>query len=659
MLSYEIFLQAAVPSSNHFRNDEIIIYKANFERSWQQLLQNSIRKGIHRIIDILRQDQSPNGAWDYPFETGIATDCYMIILLRTLGIHEEILIKRLTERILSRQEKSGGWKLFFDEEKENVSATVEAYYALLYSGYYKKSEPRILAAKRNILANGGIQKSHMLTKFMLAVTGQIKWPDFFPLPIEMVLIPESFPLNLYKFSVFGRANLIPIMILANRKSQFKTEMSPDLSELGVLDRFELISFKEWEQLFFMINQGINHMIGIPEQIHQLALEKAKQYMLARIEPDGTFSSYFSSTFLMIFSLLSLGYKKTDPVIINAINGLKKMETEIKGLPHMQYTTATVWNTSLISTAIQNAGISYKDPMIIKANHYLLTRQHVKYGDWVIHNPTGVPGGWGFSDFNTFHPDVDDTTASLRSLSRMVKENPLFLTPWKKGLNWLLSMQNDDGGWPAFERGINGKLLKLWPIEGAEFLIADPSTPDLTGRTLEYLGLYTNLAHEHKAIKNGITWMLRNQEENGSWYGRWGICYLYGTWAAVTGLIAVGLDADHSAIANAVKWLHEVQQDNGGWGESCKSDNARRFVPLGTGTLSHTAWALDALISASDRPTESILKGMSFILNNLEQDDWTTDYPVGQGMAGAFYIHYHSYRYIFPLMALSHYQNKYE
>jgi len=202
------------------------------------------------------------------------------------------------------------------------------------------------------------------------------------------------------------------------------------------------------------------------------------------------------------------------------------------------------------------------------------------------------------------------------------------------------------------------LLKLLPIEGAEFLIADPSTPDLTGRTLEYLGLYTNLGRDHKAIKDGITWMLRHQEDNGSWYGRWGICYLYGTWAAVTGLIASGVRADHLSIVKAVKWLHEVQEDDGGWGESCKSDRASRFVSLGTGTLTHTAWALDALISAADKPTESILKGISFILNNLEQEDWTTDYPAGQGMAGAFYIHYHSYRYIYPLIALSHYQRKY-
>lgn len=630
----------------------------NVERSGQRLLQKSIRTGIQRIIDTLRQDQSPNGAWNYPFETGIATDCYMIILLRTLEIHEENLIKKLTERILSRQEKSGGWKLFFDEEKENVSATVEAYYALLYSGYYKKSDPRIQAANRSILANGGIQKSHMFTKIMLAITGQIKWPDFFPLPIEMVLFSESFPINLYNFSVFGRANLIPLLILADRKAKFNTEMSPDLSELGALDRFDMKSFKEWEKLFFMINQGINHLIGIPEQIHRHALEKAKQYMLARIEPDGTFSSYFSSTFLMIFALRSLGYEKNDPVIINAVNGLKRMKAGIKGLPHMQYTTAAIWNTSLISTALQNAGISFADPMIVKANHYLLRRQHVKYGDWAIHNPTGHPGGWGFSDINTFHPDIDDTTASLRSLSRMVRANPLFYTSWKNGLKWLLTMQNDDGGWPAFERGINSKLLKLLPIEDAEFLLADPSTPDLTGRTLEYLGLYTNLARDHKAIKNGIRWVLKHQEGNGSWYGRWGICYLYGTWAAVTGLIAAGVKADHPAIAKAIKWLHEVQQDDGGWGESCKSDSVRKFVPLGTSTLTHTAWALDALISTADRPTEAILKGMSFFLNNLEREDWTKDYPTGQGMAGAFYIHYHSYRYIFPLMALSHYQNKY-
>jgi len=629
------------------------------------MIKDQITDGMNRIIEILRQDQSPNGSWNYPFETGISTDCYMIILLRSLDIHEENLINQLTERIISRQEKNGAWKLYYDEPMGNVSATVEAYYALLYSGYYDQKDQRLLKAKQYILSNGGIENSHMFTKIMLAMTGQLKWPSFSPLPLEMILLPPSFPINFYHFSVFGRANLTPIMLLTDKKFRLTTKKSPDLSNLflsrynGQIDHsFSFRELKEWRSLHSIIEQGINRLIGLPSQIHQLATEHAKQYMLARIEPDGTLLSYFSSTFLMIFALLSLGYEKTSPLIVKAVSGLKSMKCEINGLPHMQYTTATVWNTSLINFVLQEAGVSSADPTVKKANDYLLGRQQYKYGDWVVHNRFGSPGGWGFSNINTIQPDVDDTTASLRSIARNVQNDPVYLQAWEKGIRWVLSMQNTDGGWPSFEKNTNNRLLQLFPIEGAEYLINDPSSADLTGRTLEFLGSYTNLTNNQTSVRSAINWLVKHQEMNGSWYGRWGICFIYGTWAAITGLRAGGVLPTNHSITKSIKWLNEIQNNDGGWGESCRSDREKKYIPLKTSTLTDTAWAVDALISSSEKPTHSIKNGVDYLLKNMDQNDWTTSYPKGQGMAGAFYIHYHSYQYIFPLLALSHFQNKY-
>jgi len=617
-----------------------------------------IKKGMDWIIKMFRKDQSPNGAWDYPFETGISTDAYMIILLRSLELHDEELIQGLTKRILSKQEKNGAWKLFHDEGEGNLTATVEAYCALLYSGNYPKNDKRILAAKRFILANGGIEQVSMFTKVMLAITGHYTWPSYSPLPIELILLPLHFPVNFYSFSVFGRANLTPIMILADKQFTIKTDKSPDLSDLHLNREGE----SHWDRsdnfrsLFSFIKDGVESLLGLPIQLHQLAIERAKKYMLDHLEPDGTFYSYYSSTFLMIFALLSLGYKKTDSVITKAVDGIKSMKCEIDGFPHMQYTTANVWNTSLIGFCLQAAGVTPDDPMVKQANQYLLEKQHQKFGDWVIHNPKTMPGGWGFSDINTILPDVDDTTASLRSIYRMT---PPKTQAWDRAVTWVLSMQNDDGGWPAFEKNTNSKLLQFLPIEKGEFIIADPSCADLTGRTLEFFGQYTNLSRDHTAVKQGIHWLLRNQERDGSWYGRWGICYLYGTWAAITGLKAVGFSVRHTSIAKAVQWILDKQNKDGGWGESCHSDSKKNYVPLPASTLTHTAWALDALISVSDKPTTAIKRGITYLLVNLEKIDWTTDYPKGQGMAGAFYIHYHSYRYIFPLMALAHYHKKFE
>lgn len=617
-------------------------------------------KGIKWIIDILRKDQSPDGSWNYPFETGVSTDAYMLILLRTLNINDEDLIHGLASRIMSKQDKKGAWKLFYDEQEGNLTATLEAYYGLLYSGYFQKEDQRMKAAKRFIISKGGIEKVNIFTKVMLALTGQYKWPTLFPIPIEVILLPLSFPINFYQFSVYGRVNLAPILILAEKKFSMKTDQSPDLSDLFLKRTGE----EDWEihserrSLFSSIEEGIKSLIGIPDQLHLLALDRAKKYMLERIEPDGTFYSYYSSTFLMIFALISLGYSKIDPLITKAIDGLKSMKIEINGFPHMQYTNANVWNTSLINSALQFAEVSPDDPVVKNANHYLLERQHHKFGDWVIHNPNSLAGGWGFSNVNTVNPDIDDTTASLRSIARGIPNYPQYGEAWGRGLDWLFSMQNDDGGWASFEKNIKSKWLGFLPIEKGELMFGDTSSADLTGRTLEFLGNYTNLPRNHHTVKNAINWLLRNQEKDGSWYARWGCCYLYGAWATVTGLISVGISTNHKSIQRAVTWLKSIQNKDGGWGESCRSDIQKRYVPLGTSTLTDTSWALDSLIAVEERPTAEIQRGIMYLLESIDKVDWTTEYPKGQGMAGNFYVHYHSYRYIFPLLALSHYHRKY-
>lgn len=381
-------------------------------------------------------------------------------------------------------------------------------------------------------------------------------------------------------------------------------------------------------------------------------------MIQRIEPDGTFYSYFSSTFLMVFALLARDYSKQHPIIIKAVKGLKSFKTEIDKRTHIQYTTAAVWNTGLISHALQKAGVSSSSATIKKANDFLLSRQHDKYGDWAIHNQSVLPGGWGFSNINTINPDVDDTTAALRSIRLFARENPVYRQSWDRGMNWVNSMQNSDGGWPAFEKGVDKSFLSWLPVEGGGSMLLDPSTADLTGRTLEFLGNDTHADKYQPFIKRGMKWLLDNQEADGSWYGRWGICYIYGTWAAVTGLSAVDIRKDHTQVRKAVQWLYTIQNQDGGWGESCKSDIKKEYIPLKKSTRTHTAWAMDTLIAAEDNPTQEIKRGISYLLETAEQKDWTTAYPKGQGLPGGFYIHYHSYEYLFPLMALARFREKF-
>ena len=221
------------------------------------------------------------------------------------------------------------------------------------------------------------------------------------------------------------------------------------------------------------------------------------------------------------------------------------------------------------------------------------------------------------------------------------------------------MQNDDGGWSAFEKNTDNYLLSFIPFKYEDRVLFDPSTADLTGRTLYFLGEYTTIPQESEIFQKAKEWFERNQEENGSWYGRWGNCYIYGTWAAITGLKAIGVSSDDFIIKRAVKWLLSIQNKNGGWGESCASDIKKRYIPLHESTPSQTAWALDALISVSETSTSKIKLGIDALLNLLEADDWRSTYPTGAGIPGGYYIHYYSYKYIWPLQALSHYKNKYD
>ncbi|WP_026695380.1 terpene cyclase/mutase family protein [Peribacillus kribbensis] len=592
-----------------------------------------VQNKINKLIQQIREHQLADGKWEYCFESGPMTDAYFILMLRSLGVEEEILVQKLSQRLKNIQHSNGSWCVF-EDDGGNLSATIEAYAALLYSGYATAEDENMRKAEEFILEEGGLGCAHPSTKFMLALNNLYPWPSSFPLPLLLLNIPSFLPFSFYKLSSYVRVHLAPILILGYKRFSLTHKDTPDLTHLykerkGGRVQNVLSFFRRFIPL---------------SRLNGSALKKAENYILDNIEGDGTLFSYASATFYMVYALLALGYDRNSPYIQHAIWGLKSMVYDKSGLTHLQNSPSTIWDTALLSYALQEAGVTPKESVVLSSVNFLQSHQQIS-------------GGWGFSESNSIHPDIDDTQASLRAIARSAYQDVQICKTWRDGVNWLLAMQNKDGGWGSFERNRHKSLLRLSPIENFNDVAIDPSTTDLTGRALEFLGNFVNVTLNNPRIASASNWLIRSQEENGSWFGRWGVSYIYGTWAAITGLTAVGVKADHPSIIRAVDWLKSIQLSDGGWGESCKSDKEKKYTPLPYSTIVQTSWAVDALVSACDSLTPEIERGIWFLTSC--KADKSLSYQTGAGLPGHFYINYHSYRHIWPLVALAHYNTKFK
>ncbi|WP_201763461.1 terpene cyclase/mutase family protein [Chengkuizengella marina] len=623
------------------------------------ITESKIIQEIKNRTESLKEKQSSNGAWHYCFQDGVMFDAFMIMTMRAIKHQDEKFIRSVTEYIVDKQDSNGAWKHYKDETPGNITASVSAYNALLFSGYFKKSDPNMKKAEKQILAMGGLRKAHFLVKALLAVNGQYPWPKPFPIPITFILLPTKFPLNFFDLSCYARVHFAPIMIAGNLHYSIKTEYTPDISHLmspstsadiqrSPTEHEDVISFRNY------IEEEVKKQYNISCLLKNRAYKKTKKFMLQRLESDGTLYNYTSATCLMIYSFLALGYNQSHSLINNAINSMKTYTCDFDGKKHVENSPSQIWDTALISYSLQEAGVPYEDSSIKSSIHYLEGQQQRIKSDWAIHNPDGKPGGWGFTEGNTKNPDIDDTTAALRAMYETSKHDKKILQAWNRGLNWILSMQNDDGGWAAFEKNVDKKIFTILPVDHVEEGALDASSADLTGRTLELLGNYAKLKKDHPQVKSAINWLKRNQESDGSWNGKWGICYIYGTWAAITGLLAVGVEVEDSVIQRAKRWLYSIQNKDGGWGESCSSNILKKYVRLSFSTTSQTAWVVDTLIAIENQPTQEMKRGIKFIVENKRN----LDYPTGAGFPDLSYIYYHSYNQIFPLLALSHYYKKY-
>lgn len=714
--------QGSSNSSKRIRFDQPDITKEpKFLSSpgYQASQNTSPAQPIPRLIETIRKTsqylistQHEDGYWVGELEGDTILESEYILLQAFLGKEKHSDSIEAAEYILENQLPSGGWSLYPDGPLD-ISASVKSYLALKLTGH-SPEEDYMLHAKRAILEAGGVEKVNSFTRFYLALLGVIDYWKCPAVPPELILIPRWMPLNIYEMSSWSRTIVIPLSIMwANRPTNpiseeyqipelFQTspeKLSPQLDESGRLDKLKKNRFLNWHKIFNRIDATIKFFEKLRiRPFRRLALKKASNWMLARFENSDGLGAIFPPIIWSVIALKTLGYDDDSEEVKKACNELEKLMIRDRGTIRIQPCKSPVWDTAIATLALHDAGVPTSHSSINKSIKWLLSKEVRKKGDWAKLNPGHEPSGWFFEFENEHYPDVDDTSMVLMSLCRCLPEGsdwsadfllgnwsphendkdtaaviatksgsvqdafrqvetiqPQLLAIWR-GLRWILAMQNKDGGWGAFDKNNNREIFTKVPFADHNAMI-DPSTADLSARNLE-LFADLNLAYEHPAVQQALEFVWDKQESDGSWYGRWGVNYLYGTWQALVGLSRIGIPSNHPRIRLAVNWLKSIQQRNGGWGETPESYDNPQLKGTGPVTASQTAWALLGLIAAGEVNSPEVIKGMEFLIDTQSADGtWEEPYFTGTGFPKVFYLKYHLYSVYFPLMALSRYQQK--
>ncbi len=614
------------------------------------LLQETIRLATLRIL----QTQSADGSWRDCFDTGLMPDAQTAIFLHLLGVRDGEWVDPLLRRILKEQRSDGGWGLYAGDDGD-LSVSVECYYALtVYDAWPVQQEGVGGEACGNvrrragdfIRARGGLLECRNLTKMLLAIGGEIPWESLPSPRLYSHLFSRFSPVSIRDITMFTRLHIAPMLLLGHLRYVSDVVTDPVLQDLRVNEA------PYWGQIRGKDRRARRRPAETNMSRMPLRLRRCVDFILREREADGTVAGYHSSTFLMLLAIRALGKSRELPydAILTAQKRNRIVDPQ-SGFVHQQTCNAHVWNTALSIGGLVDAGMRGDAPSIKRAVEYLAAKQH-------------TCGAWGYSDNNTMHPDTDDTVACLDALARTGR---MPTRAFERGVTWLLSMQKQDGGWAAFERDSDKRWLERIPANDMKRAMHDPSTPDITARVVEFVLKHRVVGVDDERVVQALSWLKRHQEPDGSWYGRWGNTYLYGSWCAVKALAAAGL-LNTDMGTKVKRWLLSVQLPDGSFGESCDSDALGRFVPTETGVPTQTAWALDTLLYLAERGERTNTldelgfaahRAASWLMAARAPDGWHEDVPSGTAFPGALYIRYHIYPKVWPLVALSHYHRIFE
>ena len=612
---------------------------------------------IERAQALAFRRQHADGYWQAPLEACVGMDAQYVIFNRFMGRVQAETEQRLVANVLVQQTADGSWPLYAGGPG-HVSTTIEAYFALKLAGLGAE-HPAMQRARAWILAQGGLAKAGIFTRIFLAYFGQYPWSALPAVPVELNLLPPWFPVNIYKFSSWARETLVPITILAAKRPSIALAPGMDVRELWVrpptpadLEFPKGDALVSWQRFFWLADRILHGLGRIPwKPLRARALARAEQWILERQEPDGGWGGIQPPMINCVMALRALGYGDDHPAVRKGIEAIESFITEHEGRFFFQPCISPTWDTALMAKALLDSGVPGDHPALVRAADWLIDRQIHEPGDWSVYNPTLAPGGWAFEFENRWYPDVDDTAVILMALGRIRATSPeRQRRAMALGTAWALGMQSRNGGWGAFDTDNDSHFLNEIPFADMKAMI-DPPTEDLTGRVLELMGS-TGYGLGFERASRAHEFVLRTQRADGSWWGRWGANFIYGTWSVLAGLRAIGGDIDAPYVRRAVGWLERHQNADGGWGETLASYDDESLAGIGGSTPSQTAWAILGLVAGQHAPSPAVLRGVEHLLVTQRADgSWDEAWWTGTGFPSHFYLRYWMYRDYFPLMAL--------
>jgi len=624
----------------------------------------------------LSRQHPSEGYWVAELEADTTLTSEYLMLRRFLDRVDPERERKAIRYLRSAQLPDGGWPIYYGGPSE-ISASVKAYFALKLSGI-SAEESFMLRARDRILAMGGVVQANVFTKITLALFDQYDWQGIPSMPPEIMLLPKRFYFSIYAISYWSRAVLIPLLIVFANQPVCRLPKEQGIEELYLAPRAQ-IRYRQFppfnkdqgwftpHNVFVVLDAVLKLYDRMPlSWLREKALHRAATWMLEHIKGSGGLGAIYPAMANSIVALRCLGYQVDDPLVRKALHEIEELEIfdtvtvgdqRVEAM-HLQPCHSPIWDTSLLMNALIEGGMAPDHPSLQRACSYLMSRQTKTVGDWKFSSPQAEPGGWYFQHENELYPDVDDSAVVLMALSKIrMPQTAALQDSIRRGAAWVVAMQGSDGGWGAYDKDNNRIVFNYIPFADHHALL-DPSTSDLTGRCLEMLGaLGYDQDHYHPAVAPALAFLKREQERDGSWYGRWGVNYIYGTWSVLAGLRAIGEDLSQPYIRRAVAWLESKQNQDGGWGESCRSYGEEQWSGKGDSTPSQTAWAVMGLMSAGMTDSFSVARGIQYLLRHqLKDGSWEEVRHTGTGFPRVFYLRYHWYCQYFPLWALAMYRN---